>query len=268
MFTIIRKDDLIGKVFFYTTVFGGYNSLNFLKKWNLEYEVLVITDKVPKIHYNNPLIKFWVVNYNNDFQLTNRMKAKYFKIMGLEYFTNLSYSIYFDANLYFKQNINSFIINNVYINFYDLIIFKHNKRSCTYDELFECVLSNRVDQNLLLNHLNFCISNKVKSNNGFYQGGFLIRKNSYDMICFMKIWWEEIQKFSERDQISLSYLINENSLNKLVLDENIFNSGFTYMLPNFIRDKDMILKFPIIVHNFKSLIIHIIFKFKLNAIFK
>ena len=145
--------------------------------------------------------------------------AKHFKKLGykiissdLLYFSYVLQKVYIEQNQYPK-----FTKLLKHLKYNDLILFKLPKR-WTIDEEYQHTSIYRkvpiIEQQ----------SKKYEEwglNNGFPAliTGILIRKHTPELIKFQELWWEELNTFCWRDQISLPYcLVKSKLFNKLLMN--------------------------------------------------
>lgn len=133
------------------------------------------------------------------------MKQRYIKTcIPDEIFNNYEYSVYIDCkrpfNINFKQLLDAMEPGS------DFLTRPHRKRSCIYDEGNFCVQKKKANKKEVEQQLNFYKSEGYPEKNGLHASGLLLRKHTKEVKEFGELWWEQIKKFSHRDQISLPYL--------------------------------------------------------------
>lgn len=89
----------------------------------------------------------------------------------------------------------------------DLVIQQH-WRDCVYDEGAKCIEKKRFKSNKkdISRQLAFYKSEDYPTHNGLYAAWWLFRRHTKELKKFMKLWWEQVEKYSHRDQISLPYV--------------------------------------------------------------
>lgn len=142
----------------------------------------------------------------------NRMDSKRYKILPQLFLPKCDYSIYMDARFTLKRDPLKLIKE---MGSYELALCPHPERRSVWKEA-EVVKSSRKDH-----------SDIVNEQMGFYRGvegfsgerglahcGFIIRKHTLKVAEFSLIWWDQIRKYSSRDQLSFQY--------------SLFKAGLTY----------------------------------------
>ena len=130
-------------------------------------------------------------------------------------------SVWIDGNIVLEEDINDYI--DTYYKNDEILLFPHPERICIYEEAQTCcecgkdmdrIINNQVD---IYRHLGY------PNNNGLFYGGFIVRNhNNKAVIDAMELWWDHINKYSYRDQISLPYVINKIGLNVDLSKEYIY----------------------------------------------
>lgn len=184
----------------YTVLLGDYK-LNEPEYINKDWELICFTNK-SKISNN------WKIIYiNKDNNL--RKKAREIKIR-CDKFLDFDICIFIDAKFTIKCNLDNFVKKNLK---YDISLMDHSKRNCIYDEARFCIDKNIGNKNNILKQIQSYKKKNFPKNVGLYGTGVLIRKNTIEMIKFMKLWYNEIEKYSNRDQISFPYVLWKNPIN-------------------------------------------------------
>lgn len=180
----------------YTCMIGEFDKIP--KKIDLsdEYDFFFITDKQNIGILNSNIV------YTNLFHRSNRRTNRFFKILPHLIFESYLSSIYIDANLILKvKSKNLFHKLRPKVNF---VTFEHNKRKCLYREVEECILWSKDSKDKLLSQKHTYKKNNMPINFGLFLGSVLIR-NHNEITSFSEFWWDQYEKFSARDQISLAY---------------------------------------------------------------
>jgi len=89
----------------------------------------------------------------------------------------------------------------------NIVLSHHWGRSMIVAEIAECIRLGRDDKEVLVNQLKDYILDGFKDTTGLYMGSIQIRKFNEEMRVFMEAWWNEVEKHSYRDQVSLPYVI-------------------------------------------------------------
>lgn len=146
-----------------------------------------------------------VFDYTTVDSFKDRRNAKPYKILSSIMFPEYEYIIWQDGNHNLKMNPQEII--DLYGEDVDFLLFKHPDRNCIYDEIEAC-------KNWRLDHIEnlipqyqFYKSQNVPQKYGLYEMSTFIVKTTHPIKELQLMWWEQINKFSSRDQISLPYCL-------------------------------------------------------------
>lgn len=136
---------------------------------------------------------------------THRRNAKPYKILSAVMFPEYEYVIWVDGNHQLKKDPQTII--DEYGSDVDFFLFKHPDRTCLYQELM-AVAGWQLDyRQLLETQFGFYKSVNMPENYGLFEMSTFMVKTSESVKELQLMWWEQINKFSSRDQISLPYCL-------------------------------------------------------------
>lgn len=187
------------KKIIYTALIGDYK-LNEPKNKNKDWELICFTNK-KRFSDNWKIIH---IDENNN----PRKKAREIKIR-CDKFLDFDICLFIDAKFTINCDLNDFVEKNLK---YDIVLMDHPKRNCIYDEAKFCIdknIGNKVD---IINQIQLYKKRNFPKNFGLFGTGIMIRKNTKEIINFMKLWYNEIEKYSCRDQISFPYVLWKNPI--------------------------------------------------------
>lgn len=199
---IINEND---KGVVYTAIFGNYEDLLDPKFINEDLDYICFTD--------NPNLKsdIWEVRLINEEDLDNVRKARKVKILPHKYLNEYDYSLWVDAGFQIIGDIKQFI--NMYSTGKSFMSCIHTNRDCIYDEAHECLLQKKDDENLFKIQTDIYKKNGFPEKYGLIESGVIFRKhNDPNLIKAMEDWCSEVINYTNRDQISLPYVLWENNL--------------------------------------------------------
>ena len=210
------------KICVYTCITGDYDEISEIetKEKNIDYYLFTNNKNIKSDTWN-------VIYIDNPDNLDNIRLARKIKILGNEITKKYDITIWLDGASYIRKSIKEFI--EKYINFdeYSLIGFKHRERDCIYDEALECVKVRKDNKDIIKKQMDKYKKEKYPKHNGLIESTILFRKNNDKTLDkTMKLWFEEIKKFSYRDQLSFNYVANITKLQYKLLDINVFDNEF------------------------------------------
>jgi hypothetical protein len=154
---------------------------------------------------------------SNDYY-SDRLIAKKYKILPFYYLKDYEYFIWIDSNIIL--NVDPKVLIETYLQKKDICVQKHSYRDCVYSEIKE-VTSLKLDfYSKLKNQYSHYLKEGYPSDNGLYDCSIIIRKNIKSINDMSKSWWEEVNKYSSRDQISFPYVLTKHNIIPNVIESN------------------------------------------------
>jgi len=152
------------------------------------------------------------------------MQAKIYKILPHLYFPDHKYSIWIDGNILPISDIRLLI---KYLKDANIAMFKHEDRSCIYNEAEVCSRVGKDSPETIEKQMNRYLAENYPKENGLTWNGIIFRKhNDLELIKAMEAWWNELHTGSSRDQLSFIYLAWKMNLKYNLLPgtraENLF----------------------------------------------
>jgi len=156
--------------------------------------------------------------FSLDKKYENRRTAKIPKILTHQLLPTYNYYIWHDYTNYVSLDPEKIISD--YLKDSDFAFFNHPHRNCLYDEAIE-VLRSRLDHNEKINmQIKYYTEMKVKEKNNFFEATTFVRRNNDVCNKVCTFWYEHMDKFSSRDQISLPAALQEYSPKISILPGN------------------------------------------------
>jgi hypothetical protein len=172
-------------------LFGDYDDL---KDYNLSegWEYFVVTD----VARNHPKYKDIVVEP----KLNNKLETG--RVITQPH-------LYVDADIYcvMGAQMESKIHLDNFIPSKDISLLKHPQVTCTYNEAIACIMLGKGNPHDIYRQVTTYRADGFPEYQGMVATGITVRKNSDEMKIFGEIWFEQILKYSERDQLSFNYTI-------------------------------------------------------------
>lgn len=131
--------------------------------------------------------------------------------------------LYIDADLYVYLDANQEIQHDLtsLLNSFKrgLMTVRHPVRSCVYEEIEQCRALKKAHHKTLIAQQKAYQREEMPANTGMFANGFFVRDRSFDQFC--ERWYEEIEKYSHRDQISFAYLVWKYQPEIMVVEHQI-----------------------------------------------
>lgn len=186
----------------YTCIFGDYDQLKEPLKHDPSFEHICFTDSPEKIKSAH-----WKVIpvYPNKEGLDNTRCSRKRKILFQEYFPDYDIVIWIDASIQIRCHLTSFAMSR--LNNVDMAIMTHPGRDCLYEEGQLCAEIGKDNAAIISKQMHYYKSQNFPTNAGLVATGVIIRRNKENVRNLMAKWWEQIDKFSKRDQLSFNYVL-------------------------------------------------------------
>ncbi len=205
--TIIHTKKLI-----YTIIIGHYEKLKkFNKQDGWDYYAFIEPNTIPRDSTNWTILPF-PENVKN-LPINDVKKQRYIKTHPHLFFQNYSLSIYVDGSFIITGDLNEFVLRVINPN-YNIFVVEHPYRKFINDEIREVLLLKK--EKLIMGEI---IYDKYEQENftnykGLLESNIIIRKhNKNDSIELMEKWWNEINNYSHRDQLSFNYVLWKTGIN-------------------------------------------------------
>lgn len=205
--TVIDKDH---KIAVYTVVFGAYDNLKSPMFFANNCDYYVLTDQP----ISNNQIGYRKYDLSKFVVLTDGMstleKARFYKTHPHLLFPEYEYSVFVDGNVQIVGDI-TFEVKKLGGSF--IAIHDQPGRDCVYDEAIAIIALGKADKTDVLNQVNKYFKDGFPKHFGMFQTNVVIRRhNQQKCITVMEQWWNEINKHTKRDQLSLTYSLWKNGL--------------------------------------------------------
>lgn len=195
----------------YTALIGGYDEIHQPLVVDERFDYILFSDEVM-----SDKVGVWQI-CKVDYKNADKTRiARYVKTHPEELLPEYKATLWLDSNI---QIVAPFVYERV-LELYNKGVYvatiKHPSRNCAYDEAFEVSYSNVYGQ---LEHditaLKWCrimYENNYPEQNGLCETNILYRLNDKIVGCVDDLWWQCINDFSKRDQLSFNYSLWKNNV--------------------------------------------------------
>lgn len=203
------------KICIYTTLYGDRDELPVINTRTDGIDYICFSDR---LHDNSD----WEVVIVPPEFFDNNLDAKRFKVLPHRYLSKYDASLFVDANTFLFGNLDELF--KVYLLNEEFVMWKHPERSDVAWEVATIIAHRRHRPLEIINQLECYVQEGMPTNVGIAEGSFIWRVHNNNMLnLFMDQWWEHINRFSKRDQLSLSYLMWKNNFRPKVLPDYLGN---------------------------------------------
>lgn len=176
--------------------------------------------------------------------LSGVKRQRNIKINAHKYLSEYDFSVWVDANTTLKGDINKYVEKNCGEKDVVLWIGKHPSRDCIYKEGDMVVKIKYDTKENVDTQLNVYKKEGFPEHYGLPQSCIILRYHN-DEQCkkLMETWWEQVEKYSHRDQLSFNYALWKNQdvkveyLDKSIFDCETFKWGVTHKKAKFTNKK-------------------------------
>ena len=213
----------------YTACIGDYDILYTSNCGKLDdWDYICFTDNK---NLNSDFWKIIYVENPSDDLLNNIKLSRYYKTNPFNFLNSYENIIWKDSRILINSNLNSYLS---LLKDNDMFFMKHYQANSILVE-FNRVLVGRLETKEIIDKIKLKYKNNgYKYDNGLFASGILMYRNNIKVQMLFKMWWDEINENSHRDQLSLNYVLWKNSEIKYESKEQlkILGNNKCYFKPN------------------------------------
>ena len=201
----------------YTAITGEYDELKRQRQGDWDY--VAFTDK--GVRQNGLDVR----KIDKGQTLDNNRRAKWYKLNPHMLFPDYDISIWIDGSVEVIGDLNELIVS---LRVFKWGAFKHYSRDCIFDEAFACAIAQKDAPDLMSKQIaKYMVGDGYPRHNGLCENTIIVRKHNDDLVKKVDTdWWEEVKKWSKRDQLSLNYVLWKNKLDYNLIKGNVYDNGY------------------------------------------
>jgi hypothetical protein len=209
----------------YTALFGEYDSLR-----DVSVPLRETIDLVCFTNNRNLVSKTWKIVYvEGKDGLDNHMMNRLYKFFPHVYLANYSRSLYIDANIEIIGDVLK--LSNKYLGDFDIAAPIHADRYCIYQEAESIKLKGLAPDDEIDRQVQDYKDKNYPCNYGLLEMNVILRNHKSDCIAkLMDEWWDCINLYTRRDQLSFKY-----SCWKLGVEPGVMSESTRRANPFFIK---------------------------------
>lgn len=225
----------MNKKVIYTALFGERGTLNEPAYVPKGWDFVCFTDR------DDLSSQVWdIKKVKAQYSDNPRKSAKVYKILPHVYVGKYDWSLWIDANLILRGDINELFdtyADALFVTFshaYNV----HDSRDCIYEELESLLEMNRRgrrrdNDEVMINQVEGYRTEGYPEHNGLIVGMFLLRQHNHPLVKkTMEDWWKEIKTKSIRDQLSCNYVAWKNKLFITFINEDSRDNEYVKYVPH------------------------------------
>lgn len=198
------------KIVVYTAIFGDYDDIQEPIYVNSLIDYVIFTDK------EVPETSAWKKLNIEDYIDTNNMDSytisKYIKLFPHVFFKEYTHSIWVDGTTKIWADLYAFVDR---LNGNAIGMFDNPVHDCIYTEANFLIYYNRVPYKLIKKQIRDYRAQGYPFHNGMYECTIIVREHNVEKCKeIMEEWWNQIRKYTLRDQISLPYVLWKQGINR------------------------------------------------------
>jgi O-antigen biosynthesis protein len=198
------------KIVFFTAIFGDYDTLLLPEQINPNVDYVCFTDR-PRNDYGVWRMRAAPFHHPDATRI-----ARYVKLHPHDLFPDYDVAVWLDANIILRGDIHKYV-GVVRAEHGDLGLVSHPERECFYEEAEACKRLGKDTSAIIDAQVEHYRSRGLPVNQPLFETGFMIIDlKSEELQNAFRCWWQEIERFSRRDQLSLAWAIFEHPALKIV----------------------------------------------------
>lgn len=201
-----RKNLKNKKIAIYTCISGKYDKVNEPAYISKQCDYYIYTDN--DLNPNSIWQKKSLSSITEIENLTNLERARYIKTHPHLLFKEYDYSIWVDGNIKIMADLLPLVSD---MGDHIMGIHKHPSRDCVYDEMMDIILLKKAVSADLKKQLKLYQEEGFPKKYGQFETNVIIT-NLKKELCknIYQDWWNEISKYTKRDQMSFTYVLWKN----------------------------------------------------------
>ncbi len=194
----------------YTAIFGNYDEIKEPEYINDDWDYVCFTDN------RNLTSKTFTIKYVNAIFENKTKNARMIKILSHLFLIGYKHSLWIDGNVKLRgRNINELV--DKYKDDY-IALHQHEKRQCIYSEAIACIQAAKDNQDIINIQIQEYKTQKMPENIGLVETAEILRNQKHPKVKLLnEKWWDELNRFSIRDQLSFNYICWKNDLNYRIM---------------------------------------------------
>lgn len=200
----LNKKNRKAKVVVYSALIGNYDIPKLPETINNDWDYVLFSDNELSGEH------VFEVRKPEVFFPDKTRIARYIKTHPEEFFSEYEYSVWIDSSILIRGEHLSQTIEECIRSGALVVCNPHPKRDCILQELEACIAANKDDAVIMTQQVNRYYKEGLSKPTGMYATGLLIRRHNDEKVkLFDSIWWDEIEKGSKRDQLSVMYALKK-----------------------------------------------------------
>ena len=205
----------------YTCITNRYDNLFVHTYINNDWDYICFTDD--KYLIDAKVYGNWIIKPLYNSNMDNTRISRWHKLHPHVVLKEYDYSLWIDSNIDIKTSYIFECVDKAISNNIDISIPPHFERDCIYDEANTVIQLKIDDKNIVNKQMKLYREEGFPEHYGLNETNIMYRNHNSDkIISIMEEWWQFIENYSKRDQLSLSYILWKNNMGlNYLTDTNI-----------------------------------------------
>lgn len=208
------------KLIVYTAIFGGYDNLIDPSARFENCDFVCYTDQ------KELESSIWEVRVVDTGGVPPNIMNREYKMFPQKYFPDYESSLYIDANIAILRN--PYELKLKYLSEVDFALPRHFSRDCIYDEAVVILRSGRVQKCKVIKQMITYLRSGFKCQIPMGENNILLRNHNV-LGPLMDSWWNEFNRWSHRDQLSLAYTVWREGYKYKLIEESARSGNWFHL---------------------------------------
>ena len=210
----------------YTAIVGGYDKIAQPSIIDSDFDYILFSNDIPEER-----VGVWQVRKIPYKNADNTRVARWVKLHPDILLDSYEYSLWHDSNIIvdsylYYERIKKLINRQVL-----LASMSHNERDCIYDEAYKIIELGLDNKYIVLKEVEYLKGHGYPLHYGLIETNCILRKHKEDKVRLLNTeWWNMINLYSRRDQLSFNYIAWKHDINiELILPRWRNSRNHTYL---------------------------------------
>lgn len=192
----------------YCFISNGYDKLQSPKYIRYDWDYVCFTDDKKLLAHKR--VGVWQIRPALETSFDTKRNSGWHKTHPEICCAGYDYSVWVDANVIVKRK---YLYKQIRFRNQTILTPIHNERDCIYDELDICKKYNRDNTDDINRMIVFLKECEMPRHYGLNETNIMFRAhNDSNVLSIDKMWWDMIQEYCKRDQLSFSYVLYKHGI--------------------------------------------------------
>lgn len=190
------------KYVIYSAIIGAYDNIKQPAVVDSDFDYILFSDCITENK-----IGVWEVRKIDFTHPISTKIARYVKTHPHTLLSEYECSLWIDASVIIKSSYFYKRVKELYANYCAISTLIHPERNCIYQEACIVTCDHLEFEDVVVDWIKNIHAQHYPTDNGLCETGILYRLQSIEVSQMNELWWECIDKYSRRDQLSFNYVL-------------------------------------------------------------